>query len=132
MTMVFQRKGSSNRFRAWLKNAFAVQEIDACWEPEDDELLDRVARWVAGRRMAVPVSLFLETYRPFGYLGSQVMVMAEPFVDMARTTFPGLLRQLSAEEYDRLILLMERRETVRRLLDKIEKAELEHDHGENR
>lgn len=129
--MVLWRKGSSDRFRAWLKNAFALSDPDASWKPEDDELLDRVAQWVANRRMAAPVSLFLETYRPFGYLGSQAMVMAEPFVDMALQTFPGLLKQMSTEEYSRLILLMERRETVRRLLDKIAKAELEHGSGQN-
>ena len=127
--MVLWRKGSSDRFRAWLKNAFAVSDPDASWNPEDDELLDRVARWVADRRMATPVSLFLETYRPFGYLGSQAMVMAEPFVDMALQTFPGLFKKLNAEEYNRLILMMERRETVRRLLDKIEKEEQEHSRG---
>ena len=123
--MVFKKK----RFRGWLKNAFALDDPEASLKPEEDMLLDRLARWVVDRGMASPMLLLLETYRPFGYLGSQAMVMAEPFVDMALQTFPGLFQNVNQEEYHRLIRLMEKRETITRLLDKITRIEKEQSHG---
>ena len=115
--------GGGKGLRAWFAHAFALDDPGAVLKPEEIHLLDRVARWIVGRRLAAPLSLFLETYRPLGYLGSQALVLAEPFVDMLLGTFPGLAGRLSPEDYRRLTAILERRDALRIFLDRIEAAE---------
>ena len=63
-------------------------EDGACeWTAEDEALIERVAAWVVSRGLASPTAFLLETYRPFGFLGSQMLVMAEPFVELACQAF---------------------------------------------
>lgn len=108
--------------KAWLKNAFALND-SAVFTADDEQLLKRVAEWVTARRLGTPAVLFLESYRPMGYLGSQALAAAEPFVEMALSTFPGLNKQLDEKDYNRFMLLLERRETVNRLIKEIGMAE---------
>ncbi len=116
-----------NRFAAWLKNAFATSRPMPDDSSDDGALLDRVARWVVSRKLGTPVSLFLESYKPLGYIGSQAMVMAEPLVSLTLQVFPGLSKNLSETEFRRLAFLLEHRETLDTLLSRIEQAEHESD-----
>ncbi len=65
--------------------------------------------------MTVPAILFLESVNPLNYIGSQMLVFFEPFV---QTLF-------SLKEYGEFIKIMEERENVERLLVKIEKFDAE-------
>lgn len=79
--------------------------------PEEDAILERVAKKVVSWRMAVPSILFLESVRPLNYIGAQTMVFFEPII---QTIF-------NFKDYDTFRATMERRENVENLLQKIEK-----------
>jgi len=77
---------------------------------EDEALLERLAARVVELRMEIPAILALESGRPLGFIASQAMVFFEP---IARALFP-------LPGYQRLTALAERRETVEKLIAKIE------------
>jgi len=81
--------------------------------PEQQEVLRKVAEKVVRWKMAVPAILFLESVKPLNYLGSQMMVFFEPFV---QTVF-------SWKDYDQFRIMMEQRESVEKLLLKIEELD---------
>jgi hypothetical protein len=83
--------------------------------PEDRVLIDGLAGRVVRMGLVVPAILFLESSKPLSFLGSQVMVFFEPFV----TTF------FTAEAYTRASRLMEDRENVELLIQRIEALEAE-------
>ena len=115
------------RFRAWLRNAFATGHPDMT--RKDEALLADVAAWVVDRRLATPVCLFLESYRPLGYLSSQALLMAKPVVAMALQTFPDLSNHLDEARFGRFVHLLEHRTMIGHLIMKIEEAE---DHWQSR
>jgi len=78
--------------------------------PEQQEVLEKVAKKVVDWRMAVPAIMTLETAKPLSFIGSQVMVFFEPIV---QTLF-------SMKHYDTFRELMEDRDNVERLLQLIE------------
>ncbi len=78
--------------------------------PADAELLDRLAAHVADRRLEAPALLALESARPLSVIAGQAMVFFEPFVQ-AFFRMP---------DYRRLALLVERRECLERLAERIE------------
>ncbi|MBU1319714.1 MAG: hypothetical protein KKG33_15075 [candidate division Zixibacteria bacterium] len=83
--------------------------------PEQQEILEKVAKKVVRWRMAVPAIMALETAKPLTFIGSQVMVFFEPIV---QTIF-------SIKYYDTFREMMEDRENVERLLLCIEKFDAE-------
>ena len=91
------------------------------WEEEfSDELtelqieaLDKVAKEVVDRQMAVPVIMFLETIRPMNWMASQLMLFLEPFYAWI----------LEFKELIDLRRALEKREAIGILIDKIEMYE---------
>ena len=83
--------------------------------PEQQEILDKIAKKVVLWKMSIPAILFLESVKPLNYIGSQMLVFFEPFV---QTLF-------SWKEYDEFRKIMEERENVERLLQTIEKFDAE-------
>lgn len=83
--------------------------------PEQQEILDKIAKKVVLWKMSVPAILFLESVKPLNYIGSQMLVFFEPFV---QTLF-------SWKEYDEFRKMMEERDSVERLLQTIEKFDVE-------
>jgi vacuolar-type H+-ATPase subunit I/STV1 len=83
--------------------------------PEQQEILDKIAKKVVLWKMSTPAILFLESVKPLNYIGSQMLVFFEPFV---QTLF-------SWKEYDEFRKIMEERENVERLLQTIEKFDAE-------
>lgn len=80
---------------------------------EDIALLEKVADKIIRRRMTVPAVMFFESVKPMNFVGAQVMIFLQPFVT-AFFTLP---------EYDRLRELLERRETLYRFVEILEKKE---------
>lgn len=79
--------------------------------PADEAaVLEKVARKVVEKRMAVPAILFLESVKPLNFIGAQTMVFFEPIV---QTVF-------NFKDYDALRCALEKRETLEILLLKIE------------
>ena len=81
--------------------------------PEDEELLDRIARAVARWSMTVPAIFLLESSKPLSFVGSQLLHFLSPIVSSV----------FDADELDRFAVLLERRETVENLIERIEAAE---------
>lgn len=79
-------------------------------DEERDRLIEKVAAGVVQRRMETPAVLFLEMHKPLTFFASQGLIMASPFVG----PFVGIenLRVVSK--------LLERRENVERLIQRIE------------
>ena len=96
--------------RAALRHAFAVQAIQDEWTAEDDVLLERVADAVVKRGMAAPAAVFLESLGPMNFLGSQALHFMAPILECA----------FSAKEVTRVARLLERRDTLARLLSLID------------
>lgn len=99
-----------NRFRGALRHAFALQPTDAAWSAEDVALLDRVAEIIVKRGMAAPATMFLESMGPMNFLGSQALHFLSPLIDCA----------FRASEVTRVAHLLERRDTLSRLIALIE------------
>ena len=81
--------------------------------PDDVAFLDGIAAWIARRRMATPAVLFLESAKPLNFIGSQALFFFEPMVK----AFVG------GAGYTRFATLLERRESVEVLLQRIEEAD---------
>lgn len=100
-----------------LKHAFAVEPESPGFAPEDLSLLEKVARAVVKRQLATPAIMFLESVRPLNFLGSQAMLFFQPIVQM----------MISAMEYERFQLILERRQSIPVLIELIEKMERQKD-----
>jgi hypothetical protein len=77
---------------------------------EEEAVLDKVARKVVDRRMAVPAIVFLESVKPLNFIGSQAMVFFEPIVQSL----------FNFKDYDTFRSALEKRESIEILLLKIE------------
>jgi len=99
-------------FRAWLKNAFAMEGYQEPLSEREMELLDRIAKAVVRRGMTVPTLLFLEIGKPLNYISSQAMAFFEPIV---RSLF-------TATEYGEVRRILERRHSIETLMGLIETA----------
>ena len=80
---------------------------------EQSELLRKLAQKVVDWQMTVPAILFLESTKPLSYIGSQVMVFFEPFVSAL----------FNVKDYNLFRQMMENRDNVERLLQKIEELD---------
>jgi hypothetical protein len=77
---------------------------------ERDRLLERAATAVVRRRLEMPAVLLLELHRPLTYLSSQALVLFTPLLGAA----------LGLERVQTLAKLLEERENLDRLIDRIE------------
>jgi hypothetical protein len=78
--------------------------------PEEDAVLEKIAKKVVQWHMTVPAIMFLESIKPLNYIGAQAMIFFEPIVQSV----------FSFKDYDTFRMAMERRENVENLLRKIE------------
>ena len=91
--------------KAWLKKAFEIENPEGVEPtPAQKELVDKVCREVVRRHMSTPALLFLETFRPLNYIGSQVLHFFQPIVAVVLTTegyghFAEFLEQRSSIDY---------------------------------
>ena len=76
----------------------------------DEDLLDAVAGRVVRMRLAVPAIFFLESTKPLSFLGSQLLIFLQPFVQAF----------LTIRNYERFSHLMEDRQNVERLIQRVE------------
>ncbi|NOU09214.1 MAG: hypothetical protein HOO98_04240 [Nitrospira sp.] len=98
------------KVRVGLRHAFAVQPETESLAIEDIQLLERIAEMVVKRGMAAPATMFLESMGPMNFLGSQALHFITPIIDCV----------LSAKEVEQVARLLERRDTVTRLISIIE------------
>lgn len=116
----FQRRMSSipkpswaemwNRVQAGVRHAFATEPESRVLAPEDQALLDRIAEAVVQRGMAAPATVFLESLAPMNFVSSQALQVLAPLLEVV----------LDAKTLDQAARLLERRDTVNRLVALIE------------
>ena len=73
------------------------------------ELIEDLARRVQRLGLIAPAILFLESNKPFSFIGSQALLFFQP-----------VLRLLTAERIEEYVSLFERRECVERLIERLE------------
>lgn len=98
------------KVRAGLRHAFAVRPEAQPLAIEDVQLLERIAEVVVKRGMAAPAAMFLESIGPMNFLGSQALHFITPIIDCA----------FNVKEVEQIARLLERRDTVSRLIAIIE------------
>ncbi len=94
------------KLRKEFVHAFALSPIEPAFASEDAALLEKVARLIVKRGMALPALLFLESLGPLNFLGSQVLHGLRPFLELV----------CNATEMERLTVILERRDSVSRLI----------------
>jgi hypothetical protein len=92
------------------RHAFATQPAASTLNSEDAELLDRIADALVKRGMGAPAAMFLESMGPMNFLGSQALHALTPIIECA----------FDAKDLERVARLLERRETMPRLVALIE------------
>ena len=98
------------KVRVGLRHAFAVRPEIQPLSIEDVQLLEQIAEMVVKRGMAAPATMFLESMGPMNFLGSQALHFITPIIECV----------LSAKEVEQVARLLERRDTVTRLIVIIE------------
>ena len=98
--------GKWERVREELSHAFSTKSEAEVFTIEDLALLERVADAVVKRGMTAPATVFLESLGPMNFLGSQALYFLAPIVEWA----------LNAKEIEHAARLLERRDTVSRLI----------------
>ena len=79
--------------------------------PEEiDDLAKRIARKIVERELTVPAIIFLESIKPVSFLGSQMLVFANPVVSLL----------VQSGDYYRFVRMIEDRENVEKLTVAIE------------
>ena len=103
---------------AWTPSAIPEPEAPAeeGFTDEDQALIDKVAEKLVRRHLTAPAIFFLESSKPLAFLGGQLLIFLEPFV---QTLF-------NIRQYQRFALLMEDRESWERLIRKIEELEADY------
>lgn len=79
-------------------------------EMSDEQLLDAVAGRIVQMRLGVAAVFFLESTKPLSFVGSQVLVFLQPFVEAF----------LTVRSYQRFAHLMEDRRNLERLIQRVE------------
>lgn len=102
--------GKWGKIRAELSHAFSTTSGAEVFTTEDLVLLERVADVVVKRGMAAPATVFLESLGPMNFLGSQALYFLTPIVEWA----------FQAKEVEHVARLLERRDTIARLIAIIE------------
>jgi hypothetical protein len=61
----------------------APEALEARLGPDDLAMLDELADAIVRRRLGTPALFFLESMRPLGFIGSQLMIVLRPLVAIA-------------------------------------------------
>ncbi len=98
------------KVRAGFSHAFATKAEADVFTPDDLVLLERIANAVVTRGMEAPATVFLESLGPMNFLGSQALHFLAPILEFA----------LNVKELEQAARLLERRDTIARLISIIE------------
>jgi hypothetical protein len=62
------------------EDELAVRTLEASLDDDDKQLLDELADGIASRRLTSAAVFFLESVKPLGWVGSQVLLLFRPIV----------------------------------------------------
>ena len=94
------------KIRQEFARAFAVASPQPILTPEESALLEKIARLVVHRRLESPAVLFLESLGPLNFLGGQIVHGLRPFLEVV----------CEPSELERLAVILERRDSIDRLI----------------
>jgi hypothetical protein len=115
------------RFTAWWRHAFAVDKYDESSLSEEDRLaLQSLAARIHASGMTTPAILMLQSNRHMNFIGSQVMVAAEPIYGLTHQLLQPLLTRIGLyvppAEMPALIAAFEKRYSVEYVIQQLEAA----------
>lgn len=91
-----------------------ANELEAALTDEEKQFLDDIADRIAKRRMTPAALFFLESMKPLGFVGSQVMHFFRPVISALWS---------NPVTYDRISAVLERRGSIELLLRRLEAIE---------
>ena len=109
----FAIEGRVNLWKRWRKefaHTFALNPVGGDLTRDDIALLETIAHGIVRREMAAPALLFLESLGPLSFLGSQALHGLTPFLELVS----------DERELERLAVILERRDTIDRLITLIQ------------
>jgi len=72
--------------KEWIKNAFAIESPENCKPSQEQKLVvDKICKEVVRRHLTTPALIFLESFRPLNYIGSQIMHYFQPIISAVLT-----------------------------------------------
>lgn len=92
-------------------NLYNIAGAEDIPEERRDEILGKIAGEIVDRRLSAPAIMFLESMKPLSFIGSQLMVMANPFVQVL----------FNSRTYWEVTVLLEDRKNVEYLIQEIER-----------
>ncbi|MCX7918839.1 MAG: hypothetical protein N3A72_04365 [bacterium] len=107
-------KMESNRWykiKRKFKQAFAVQQ-EPLPADKDYAILDKAAEFIVKRRLAAPAIIALQSMTPLNFIGSQALIVIEPFLS-------PFFKQ---EDYQKIIEILEHRDGIELFIQRIEQA----------
>ncbi|PKN79525.1 MAG: hypothetical protein CVU48_05005 [Candidatus Cloacimonetes bacterium HGW-Cloacimonetes-1] len=84
-------------------------------EDEANDMIERVARFIAERHLAPAGILFIESVRPLHGIGSQFLYFVLPFAEII----------FDSAKYQRFALMIGKEEYLKRLVDRIDELDEE-------
>ncbi len=108
---LFKReKGFSERSE--LQSTYLNEEIlpEDISQNETERILNKAADEIVKRRLTVPAIFILESCRPLNFIGSQMLIALEPFIQAI----------FSISDYRKFALIMESDENIRKFIEIIE------------
>ena len=100
------------------KHAFAIHSVTGTNPTEKQkDVVDKVCREISRRHLSTPALIFLESFRPLNYIGSQVMHFFHPFISAIT----------KASDYRLFSQFLESRSSIDYLYNRIEYFENEYD-----
>lgn len=79
------------------------------------ELIEKLSKFIAEKRMAAPAIMTIESLRPLARIGSQLMHFLAPFAEII----------FNAKEYQEFAVLLENEEYVRLLIKRIDEIDVD-------
>ncbi len=90
---------------------FNIYSTDDITEEEKNKFIEKLAEDIVIRRLGIPAIMFLESIKPLSFVGSQIMIMLNPFIQAIFTS----------KNYWMASLIFEKRENVECLIKQIER-----------
>ncbi|MCP4584063.1 MAG: hypothetical protein GY839_20820 [candidate division Zixibacteria bacterium] len=92
---------------------------------EEQELINRFAKWVVRRGLSIPLIMGIESTKPLNWIGSQMMLVGEPAA-WAIEPFLKAFFGFNHKDYLTAQRFFEKRESMEYLIIAIEKFDAEH------
>jgi hypothetical protein len=101
----------AGKFSDKFKHAFAVKQDFEVTE-KDLQILDKAVEFIVKRNLEAPAIFALQSLIPLSFIGSQTLVVMQPFLD----PFTGV------ENFNQIVKILEHRDGVELFIQRIEQG----------